>query len=173
MAIPNSFDCDLKTIEKLIYNRCHFEISNLKISPESKDYSACTFDLNGKIIQYRVAKITPTKIGQFVTIWKRNQNGITEPFDVSDDIDFIIITTKSGDNLGQFIFPKIVLVEKGILSQNGKSGKRGIRVYPSWDIPNNKQALKTQNWQLNYFLTIKTDDLTDLNLAKKLLNFNY
>ena len=47
-----------------------------------------------KKIQHRVSKITPTKNGQFVTLWKRNQNGITEPFDINDEIDFIIITVK-------------------------------------------------------------------------------
>jgi hypothetical protein len=71
--------------------------------------------------------------------------------------------------LGQFIFPKTVLANKGIISKNGISGKRGIRVYPPWDVPNNKQAEKTQRWQLNYFLTIKTDGTTDLDLAKKLV----
>lgn len=173
MVSSISFDFDLKTAEKFIYNCCNFEISNLKISPESQEYGACTFEINEKKIQYRFAKITPTKIGQFVTIWKRNHEGITKPFDASDEIDFIIITTRSGNKLGQFIFPKKVLAEKGILSQNGKSGKRGIRVYPSWDIPNSKQAEKTQNWQLNYFMIIKTDNSTDLELAKKLLETNY
>ncbi|HQE35321.1 MAG TPA: MepB family protein, partial [Flavobacterium alvei] len=67
---------------------------------------------------------------------------------------------------------KKVLVEKGIITQNGKSGKRGIRVYPPWDIPQNKQAEKTQNWQINYFLNIKTDGSTDIDLAKNLLAAN-
>jgi hypothetical protein len=60
-------------------------------------------------------------------------------------------------------------VEKGIISSNGKEGKRGIRVYPPWDIATNRQAIKTQNWQTNYFMTVKKDNSTDLDLAKKLL----
>lgn len=169
MAIPHSFHNDLKIAKELVYDKANFEFSNPKLNPESKEYAACSFELNGKNIQHRVSKITPTKIGQFVTIWKRNQDGITEPFDVSDKIDFIIITSRSGNNLGQFIFPKQVLADKGIITQNGKSGKRGIRVYPPWDIPNNKQAEKTKSWQVNYFIKIETDNSTNLDIARKLL----
>ena len=172
MGSINSFHDDLKTAKKLVYDQCNFDFKNLKWNTESSEYAACTFEIDGKKTQHRVAKITPTKNGQFVTIWKRNQNGITEPFDINDAIDFIIITARSGDILGQFIFPTSVLANKGIITQNGKTGKRGIRVYPPWDKPESKQAEKTQNWQLDYFLTIKTDGTTNLGLAKKLLEAN-
>lgn len=168
LTTPNSIQSDLKVVKELVYNKCGFDLTNLKQNLESAEYGACSFILNGKTIQYRVSKITPTKTGQFVTIWKRNKDGITEPFDILDNIDFIIITSKSGDNFGQFIFPISVLADKGIITKNGKDGKRGIRVYPPWDIAINKQAVKTQNWQTKYFLTIKNDNSTDLNLIKKL-----
>lgn len=157
----------------MVYDQCNFDFKNPKLNVESSEYAACTFELDGKKIQHRVSKITPTKNGQFVTIWKRNQDGITEPLDINDEIDFIIITARSGENLGQFIFPKSVLSEKGIITKNGKSGKRGIRVYPPWDKPESKQAEKTQNWQLDYFLTIKTTGATDINLAKIILAANH
>lgn len=165
----NSINSELKVVKELVYDKCGFDLINLKWNLESAEYGACSFKLNGKTIQFRVSKITPTKIGQFVTIWKRNKFGITEPFDTSDDIDFIIITSKKGDNFGQFIFPKSVLAENGIITKNGKEGKRGIRVYPPWDIATNKQAVKTQSWQTKYFLTIKKDAKTDLDLIRKLL----
>ena len=38
---------------------------------ESVDYGACRAELDGKRLVLRVAKTTPTKTGQFVTIWKR------------------------------------------------------------------------------------------------------
>lgn len=38
---------------------------------ESAEYGACRFALEGHSIVFRVAKITPTKTGQFVTLWKR------------------------------------------------------------------------------------------------------
>lgn len=156
----------------MIYDKCGFELTNLKLASESIEYSACSFNLNGKTIQHRVSKITPTKIGQFVTIWKRNKDGITEPFDNSDDIDFIIITSKLDDNLGQFIFPKSVLADYGIITKNGKEGKRGIRVYPPWDKVTSNQAKRTQRWQSTYFLTIKNDNSTAIEIAKRLL-INY
>lgn len=161
----NSMHSDLKVVKELVYDKCGFDLINLKCNLESAEYGACSFELNGKTIQFRVSKITPTKTGQFVSIWKRNREGITEPFDISDDLDFIIISSKSGDNFGQFIFPKSVLADNGIISINGKTGKRGIRVYPPWDVVTNKQAQKTQIWQSKYFLTIKIDNNTDLNWA--------
>jgi len=163
-----SIQSDLKIVKELVYDKCGFDLTNLKQNLESAEYGAYSFELKGRTIQYRVSKITPTKTGQFVTIWKRNKDGITEPFDISDDIDFIIITSKSGDNFGQFIFPKSVLADNGIITRNGKEGKRGIRVYPPWDIAKNKQAIKTQSWQTKYFLTIKNYNSTDLDLTKKL-----
>ncbi len=165
------FQSDLELAEELFYKECGFEISNLKLHLESTEYGACTFNLGNHRIEYRVSKITPTKIGQFVTIWKRNNEGITAPFDISDDVDFIIINSREGDNVGQFIFPKYILVEKRILSQNGKDGKRGIRVYPPWDITTNKQAQKTQSWQLEYFVTsVKSE--SNLKLVKRILQYD-
>lgn len=166
----NSIHSDLKVVKELVYDKCGFDLTDFKQNLESIEYGACSFRLSGKTIQHRVSKITPTKMGQFVTIWKRNNDGITEPFGISDDIDFIIITSKSGENFGQFIFSKSVLADKGIITRNGKEGKRGIRVYPPWDIVTNKQAEKTQSWQTKYFLTIKSDNSIDLDLVRKLFD---
>jgi hypothetical protein len=167
----NSFHSYLQTAKELVYDQCGFDFTNPKLNSESAEYGACSFELNGKMIQHRVSKITPTKTGQFVTIWKRNKEGITEPFDISDDIDFIIITSRNGDNLGQFIFPKAVLADKGIITSNGKKGKRGIRVYTPWDSATNKQSQKTQAWQTKYFLTITGVNSGDNDLIKRLLVF--
>jgi MepB protein len=46
----------------------------------------CALLLNGLRVQYRVAKITPTKVGQFVTLWKRVGRGPIQPFDLSDPV---------------------------------------------------------------------------------------
>lgn len=170
MTTENVLYADLKIVKELLYDKCGFELKNLKLNSESAEYGACAFELNGQEIEHRVSKITPTKTGQFVTIWKRNPNGVTQPFDVSDSIDFIAITSKSGENIGQFIFPKSVLADKGIITQNGKGGKRGIRVYPKWDTVTNKQAEKTQNWQTKYFVTIGSNNSAELDLVKKIVN---
>jgi hypothetical protein len=163
---PTSIDAfpgDLKIAKESVYDLCGLQLTNLHVQHEGTVYGACSFNLNGKLIQHRVSKITPTKTGQFVTVWKRNKQGITAPFDYNDDIDFIIITSRSGDQLGQFIFPKSILLQEGILTQPTKEGKRGMRVYPPWDLPTNKQAKKTQDWQTNYFLAITTVSATELD----------
>jgi hypothetical protein len=162
----NPLTSELLAIKELVYDNCNFEFSNLVIDSESEEYQACSFQLNSIEFIHRFSKITPTKIGQFVTIWKRNNKGITAPFDVSDNFDFIVITSKSDKNLGQFVFTKAVLLEKGIISNNNTSGKRGIRVYPPWDIPTSKQAEKTQLWQTKYFYSINYDAF-DIELVKK------
>ncbi len=76
-------------------------------------------------------------------------------------MDFFVISTRDNDYFGQFVFPKSVLLEKNIFSTNGKGGKRGIRVYPSWDKTMNQQAQKTQKWQLKYFLEIPINSSID------------
>ncbi|PKD16185.1 MepB family protein [Salegentibacter salinarum] len=152
-------DDNLNRIKTEIYEKCGFKISDFLLETESKEYEACRFDLNGRKIISRNAKITPKKVGQFVTFWKRNGNGPIEPFKENDQFDFFTVNVKSENELGQFVFPKSVLMKKGIISTEKKEGKRAIRVYPSWVNANNKQAERTQKWQLNYFyeITYPTD----------------
>ncbi len=169
LAIANFIDSNLKIAKELVYDKCGFDLTNLEQNLESKEYAACCFELDEKKIHYRVSKITPTKTGQFVTIWKRNKIGKTVPFDISDHFDFVIITSVSGDNFGQFVFPKSFLAKKGVISTMGIGGKRGIRVYPPWDIVSNKQAESAQNWQTKYFLTIKNNGTTEMDVIQRLL----
>ncbi|WP_107039133.1 MepB family protein [Brumimicrobium mesophilum] len=131
------------------------KISNIVSESESKEYLAHTFQLDGQKVIFRKAKITPTKTGQFVTIWKRNNEGITSPYNIVDDFEFFIILVQKEESFGVFIFPKAVLHQKKIISDERKDGKRGIRVYPLWDLPMSKQAIKTQEWQIKYFFELK------------------
>lgn len=127
------------------------KITNFTLEKESKEYKACSYIKDGNYIIERTAKITPKKIGQFVTCWKRNTEGVTEPYKDSDNFNFFIIKVLNKENSGEFKFPKSALIKHGIVSTKKKDGKRGFRVYPIWDTPTSKQALKTQQWQLNYF----------------------
>ena len=133
-------------------------ITELEMDKEAKEYNGCSFKLHNKTIVFRSGKITPKKIGQFVTYWTRNTKGITEPYNENDSIDFYIIHCTNGTNTGQFIFPKSVLVQQAILTTSHKDGKRGFRVYPPWDCPTSIQAIKTQQWQLVYFLELENEN---------------
>ena len=145
---------DLLMAQKHAYEPNKMTISHLKKEAESEDYGAFEFSMNSKKIKFRVAKITPTKIGQFVTLWKRNGKGPILPYDTTDPIDLFVISVRTPNHFGQFVFPKNVLYEEGVLSKEGKGGKRALRVYPPWDIAENNQAKKTQKWQLLYFFEI-------------------
>lgn len=147
----------LEETSKLVFEKLDLKISNLLIEKESHDYFAAQFELNNLKIIFREAKITPTKIGQFVTLWKRIDEKPIQPFATSDDFDLVIINTNTPTNSGQFIFPKSILEQKGYLQSLCKKGKLGFRVYPSWDKTLNKQAQQTQKWQLDYFLEIPID----------------
>ncbi|MEO8254486.1 MAG: MepB family protein [Flavobacterium sp.] len=150
MLIP-----DFLVETKLLYfDKNTLVIRAITIEKESAAYNACQLLFDDKKMLFRTAKTTPTKIGQFVTLWKRIKNGPIAPFDDTDNINAVIIQTKVNNRSGLFVFPVAVLIEKGIISTDKKEGKRAIRVYPSWDKTISKQAQKSQEWQLDYFLEI-------------------
>lgn len=144
---------NLLLANELAYQPAGLLCSSFEKEEESAEYEAFSFVMNNRFIKFRSAKITPKKVGQFVTLWKR-QSGVTAPFDISDPIDFFVVSVRDGNKFGQFVFPKKILFEKGVLSKNSKGGKRAIRVYPPWSIAINKQAKATQKWQLDYFLDL-------------------
>ena len=169
MKNSKTINSELELIQKFLFQTGGFEISNIKAEPESQKYLAYQFLINGKQAIFRKGKITPTKIGQFVTIWKRNDKGITVPFDINDNIDFFIIATRKDENFGVFIFPKNALLKNRILTTEEKDGKRGIRVYPIWDQAINPQAQKTQLWQTKYFINLSEEKEIDLKRIYKAL----
>lgn len=160
LTIP---DFLLETNE-LVFKTIGLELKSICIEKESAAYTACEIVLHDKKILFRTAKTTPTKTGQFVTLWKRIEKGPIAPFSITDQIDFVIINTTTATHFGQFVFPIEVLINQGIISTETKEGKRALRVYPPWDITTSKQAQKTQEWQLDYFLKIPIDGLIAKNL---------
>ena len=162
MFKQNKLHPDFIATQKLAYDPLGLQYSDLVQEIESQEYGACAFKLNDSLIRFRVAKITPTKIGQFVTFWKRIDNGPIMPFDMSDSFDFLVVSVRTNNHFGQFIFPKNILWQNGLISKEGKGGKRAMRVYPPWDKADNPQAKKTQAWQINYFCEIEpTLDVTN------------
>lgn len=150
-----------------VYDLCAFTFSNFSLEEEGKAYAACNYMLNANFIVSRTAKLTPKKQGQFVTFWKRGINEI-RPFHVRDKIDFFVVNVVNGDNFGQFVFPKSVLISKRIISTDLKEGKCGFRVYTPWDVVVSSQAQKTKQWQCEYFLDISDIKSIDLQYAKQL-----
>lgn len=159
-------EIELSLLETKIYTDSFFKITNVVPHKESKEYSACSFLLNENKVIFRKSKVTPKKIGQFVTFWKRSNLGPIEPYHEKDDFDFFVVNCYLEDNFGQFIFPKTILVQKGIISTEKKEGKRAFRVYPTWEKTTNKQAEKTQSWQKDYFVLFTNN--IDFKLVKRL-----
>ena len=157
-------------IESKVYNACSLVVKNFKVELESKEYDACQFELNGLKIICRNSKITPKKTGQFVTFWKRSKNGPIIPFHNDDAFDFFLVNVRTETEFGQFVFPKSILIKKGIVSTDKKEGKRAFRVYPIWDTVKSKQAERTQKWQLDYFYSITNS--TDFKKVKNLYKVN-
>jgi hypothetical protein len=137
---------------------------------ESTEYGACTFMLDGLAVRYRKAKITPTKVGQFVTLWKRKGKGPIQPCSVSDSLDLFIVFVQKGPRSGYFVFSKKVLAERGVLATRTQEGKRALRVYPPWDKTVSAQAKKTQLWQADYFLETSESSRVDKKRADALLS---
>jgi hypothetical protein len=156
---------DLLACKDGVYDRCQFICSEPRVEAESVEYGAYAFELNRLAVRFRSAKITPTKVGQFVTLWKRIGKGPIQPYDMTDVVDFFVVATRTEKFFGQFVFPKSVLLAQDIVSENGAGGKRAIRVYPPWDQTTNRQAKKTQSWQLDYFLEIPQSGAMDSDRA--------
>lgn len=136
---------------------------------EAQEYAGFLVEMGGKKMVCRTAKVTPKKVGLFVTLWQRNKQGITEPYDADDPIDLIFIETIEQNNNGFFLFPKALLIQKQIFSSEGKGGKRGFRIYPSWSNTGNPQAHQTKSWQAPYFFDLSTDNKLVIAGAEKLL----
>lgn len=164
----NAIHQELINMKQRVYDPSGFEYTQPVMEPESSEYGAYTFEVNGFSVRFRVAKITPTKIGQFVTLWKRFGSGPIQPYDFSNPVDFFIISTRKNDCCGQFVFPKSILVQRNVFSINANGGKRAIRVYPPWDVTVSRQAQKTQKWQMEYFIEIPKNGEIDIDRAKRL-----
>lgn len=118
---------------------------------EGAEYAAARAKVSARTVCFRVSKITPTKNGQFVTLWKRPAGGRIVPLAVDDNIDFVMISVIDGDRYGLFLFPRDILIAQGIFSSIKYPGKLAIRVYPAWIVPESKQAAASQLWQNKYF----------------------
>lgn len=135
---------------------------------ENREYGAAVASVGRRSGRFRAGKVTPSKVGVFVAVWQRGGDGVSEPFPADDGVSVLVVTAREGDRFGQFVLPTAALVEHGIVSMNGRGGKRGFRLYPPWSVPANPQARRSQRWQSEFFLDLTGN--ADLIRAKRLLD---
>ncbi|MFD4141758.1 MepB family protein [Streptomyces sp. NPDC058572] len=164
----NQVHSDVLAAKVLVYDPCGFICSQPVPEAESAEYAAHEFTLDGLAVRFRAAKTTPTKVGQFVTVWKRFPGGPIQPFDATDPVDLFVISSRDDQHFGQFVFPMDALRRHGVVSENGSGGKRAFRVYPPWVTTTNRQAGSAQAWQLDHFLHLHQDRPVHSARAKEL-----
>ncbi|MFE2143072.1 MepB family protein [Streptomyces sp. NPDC059456] len=165
---PAGVHGDLLAARERVYDPCGFTCSQPVAEAEGAEYAACAFTLDGRSVRFRAAKTTPTKAGQFVTVWQRSPEGPIRPFDTADPVDLFVIGSHDDDGFGQFVFPVDALVRHGVVSDGGAGGKRGFRVYPPWVSTANRQADRAQAWQVEHFLHLPPDRPLDEARAREL-----
>ncbi len=162
---------EIKKLNNLIFEPLNLQISNILPDLECEEYFGFNFKINHINIKFRKSKLTPKKIGQFVTFWKRDSNEKTIPFDINDDFDFYIISLEENNNSGFFIFPKTILEKENVISSEQTTGKRGFRIYADWHFPNSKQAEKTKLWQTQFFINYSGFENKISEKFKNIFNF--
>jgi len=119
--------------------------------PENAGYGASMANIDGQRWRVRTARVTPTKAGAFVSVWRRSAGGGTEPFPASEGVHGLLVFVLDQDRRGLFRFTSAHLRDLGVASADGCSGKRGFRVYPEWSEGLNAQARRTQRAQAAAF----------------------
>lgn len=137
-----------KYIRKLFKNS---DIVDYREDEYNNNYNGCNFKIDNKLICYREAKKTPKKAGYFVVLWRKGING-NEPYSERDLIDLYIIDIP---NKGFFIFPKTIMIHRSILMNNKSKGKMGFRIYIGDEKLTNEEAMRTETWQMEYYVDNK------------------
>lgn len=161
---------EIYKLDDLIFKPLNYHLSEIHSDKEADEYFGFDFKINDIKIKFRKSKLTPKKIGQFVTFWKRDQNNKTVPFDLDDDFDFYLILMEENGNAGFFIFPKSILEKEDLISSQLKAGKRGFRIYSDWHFPTSKQAEKTKLWQTRYFINFSDTESSILEKFESIMN---
>ncbi|MCT1902314.1 MepB family protein [Oceanobacillus sojae] len=143
-----------------------YESTSILKELQNMEYEGTTFNINDIKYRSRLAKQTPKKDGYFVVFWEKDINQRNQAYAYSESPDKIMISVIDKNLKGQFIFPKSLLLEKGILRTVDNKGKMAIRVYPSWERLLNNSAKKTQAWQTLYFIDVSNE--IDMRRLKEL-----
>lgn len=139
-----------KILLKYIFSE-ELDVKDLTEEKYNQDYEALTFSFKEETYQSRLAKKTPTKAGYFVACWTKDENNCNQSYSKEAFADYLMIIVIDEELSGYFLFPRELLVEKGILTTFEHKGKMAFRVYPKWCNQLNKTAGQTQKWQCKYF----------------------
>ncbi|WP_053386800.1 MepB family protein [Leucobacter japonicus] len=118
---------------------------------QNSDYEAGLAVIDGERWHIRTARITPTKPGAFVALWRRDADGDTVPLPHDDDAQGALIFVMEGERRGVFRFTAEHLHGLGVTSSERRPGKRGFRVYPAWCDDLNARATASQTAQASAF----------------------
>ncbi|CFO17471.1 mepB family protein [Staphylococcus aureus] len=154
-----------KILLKYIFSE-ELDVKDLTEEKYNQDYEALTFSFKEETYQSRLAKKTPTKAGYFVACWTKDENNCNQSYSKEAFADYLMIIVIDEELSGYFLFPRELLVEKGILTTFEHKGKMAFRVYPKWCNQLNKTAGQTQKWQCKYFLSFNDERFLVLLYSK-------
>lgn len=130
-------------------------LASVESEEQNSDYESGVAMVSGQRWRLRTARVTPTKPGAFVAVWRRSEQGDTEPFPADEAIAGLAVFVVEGDqHRGVFWFTAEHLRELGVTGSKRHPGKRGFRVYPAWCTGLNRQATKTQTAQASAFVQL-------------------
>lgn len=128
----------------------------IQIEEQNSDYESGVALIGKEQWRIRTARITPTKSGAFVAVWKRDEGGSTRPFTADESMSGLLVFVEEQERFGVFQFTPAYLISLRYVSSELHPGKRGFRLYPAWCTNLNPQAIRTQRAQAAAF--------TELNL---------
>ncbi|WP_430867768.1 MepB family protein [Demequina aurantiaca] len=136
--------------------------------PDNAAYSAAVLTVGTVRLRVREARVTPTKPGAFVSVWRRAPDGGTEPFPAADAEAGVLVFVAEAAHTGVFHFTPAHLAELGVVSTDSAPGKRGFRVYPPWCHHLNPQATRAQRAQASAFIDLAEGE-NDVTASELLL----
>ena len=141
-------------INTVVTQKIGLRTSNKLIESQNSKYEGFMFSIDTTMFRSRTAKLTPKKMGYFVVFWEKDSEGSNQPYTYENSPDKLVINIIDNKQIGQFIFPKDILLKQRILKSDNINGKMAMRVYPDWVTELNKTAYKTQQWQMPYFINM-------------------
>ncbi|WP_461170741.1 MepB family protein [Arthrobacter sp. Z1-15] len=125
--------------------------SVVQVEEQNSDYESGVVRIGNEQWRVRTARITQTKPGAFVAVWKRGEGGSTRPFTADESMSGLLVFVEEQERFGVFQFTPAHLISLGYVSSDLHPGKRGFRVYPAWCADLNSQASRTQRAQAASF----------------------